>query len=148
MISAALVVLVVRSRHPFFRSRPGTHLMLATLGVVVATLALPFLPIAPLLGMTPLPPLFLALLGLIVVLYIASAELTKQLSTVISIRLLQPTLRHCNRITPDVFPHMAGPSGVWHCFGRPGGRRFVGKNAGAHDDRQEYLAPVQGVRAG
>jgi len=78
VLSAALVVLVVRSRHPFFRSRPGTHLMLATLGVVVATLVLPFLPVAPLLGMTPLPLSFLALLGLIVVMYIASAELAKR----------------------------------------------------------------------
>jgi Mg2+-importing ATPase len=78
VLSAALVVLVVRSRHPFFRSRPGTHLMLATLGVVGATLVLPFLPVAPLLGMTPLPLLFLALLGLIVVMYIAAAELAKR----------------------------------------------------------------------
>ena len=79
VLSAALVVLVVRSRHPFFRSRPGTHLLLATLGVVVATLVLPFLPFAPLLGLTPLPPLFLALLALIVAMYIASAELAKRL---------------------------------------------------------------------
>ena len=78
VLSAALVVLVVRSRRPFFRSRPGTHLMLATLGVVGATLALPFLPVAPLLGMTTLPLLFLGLLGLIVVMYIASAELAKR----------------------------------------------------------------------
>jgi len=78
VLSAALVVLVVRSRHPFFGSRPGTRLMLATLGVVVAALVLPFLPVAPLLGMTPLPLLFLALLGLIVMMYIASAELAKR----------------------------------------------------------------------
>jgi len=78
VLSAALVVLVVRSRHPFFRSRPGTRLMLATLGVVVAALVLPFLPVAPLLGMTPLPLLFLALLGLIVMMYIASAEVAKR----------------------------------------------------------------------
>jgi P-type Mg2+ transporter len=51
--------------------------MLATLGVVGATLALPFLPVAPLLGMTTLPLLFLGL-GLIVVMYIASAELAKR----------------------------------------------------------------------
>jgi Mg2+-importing ATPase len=78
VLSAALVVLVVRSRHPFFRSRPGTPLMLATLGVVVATLVLPFLPVAPLLGLTPLPLSFLALLALIAGMYIASAELAKR----------------------------------------------------------------------
>jgi Mg2+-importing ATPase len=77
VLSAALVVLVVRTRHPFFRSRPGGRLLLATLGVMVATLALPFLPFAPLLGLTPLPLSFLALLLLIVVLYILSAEITK-----------------------------------------------------------------------
>ncbi len=48
VLSAALVVLVVRSRRPFFRSRPGKHLLLATLGVVVTTLVLPCLPFAPL----------------------------------------------------------------------------------------------------
>jgi len=79
VLSAALVVLVVRSRHPFFRSKPGKRLLLATLGVVAATLVLPFLPFAPLLGLTPLPLLFLALLALIVAMYILSAELAKRL---------------------------------------------------------------------
>jgi Mg2+-importing ATPase len=79
VLSAALVVLVVRSRRPFFRSRPGQRLLLATVGVVAVTLALPFLPVAPLLGLTPLPLSFLALLALIVAMYIVSAELAKQL---------------------------------------------------------------------
>ncbi len=79
VLSAALVVLVVRSRHPFFRSRPGKRLLLATLGVVAATLVLPFLPVAAVLGLTPLPLVFLPLLALIVVMYIVSAEVTKRL---------------------------------------------------------------------
>jgi Mg2+-importing ATPase len=79
VLSAALVVLVVRTRHPFFRSRPGKRLQLATLGVILATLVLPFLPFAPLLGLTPLPLFFLALLALIVAMYIVSAELAKRL---------------------------------------------------------------------
>ena len=78
VLSAALVVLVVRSRHPFFQSRPGKRLLLATLGVVAATLVLPFLPFAPLLGLTPLPLLFLPLLAFIVAMYIVSAEVTKR----------------------------------------------------------------------
>jgi Mg2+-importing ATPase len=79
VLSAALVVLVVRSRHPFFRSKPGKRLLLATLGVVAFTLVLPFLPFAPVLGLTPLPLPFLALLALIVAMYIVSAELAKRL---------------------------------------------------------------------
>ncbi len=79
VLSAALVVLVVRSRRPFFRSRPGKRLLLATLGVVMTTLVLPCLPFAPLMGLTPVPPFFLALLALIVVMYICSAELVKRI---------------------------------------------------------------------
>ena len=78
MLSASLIVLVVRSRRPFFRSRPGKRLLWATLGVVATTLVLPFLPFAPLLGLTPLPPRFLGLVAVIVALYIVSGELAKR----------------------------------------------------------------------
>ena len=88
VLSASLIVLVVRSRRPFFRSRPGTRLLWATLGVVAITLVLPFLPLAPTLGLTPLPPSFLALVGLIVVMYIFSGELAKRLFY----RHFEPTL--------------------------------------------------------
>jgi magnesium-transporting ATPase (P-type) len=70
VVSASLIVLVVRSRRPFFRSRPDTRLLWATLGVVAVTLVLPYLPLASVRGLTPLPPSFLALLALIVVAYI------------------------------------------------------------------------------
>jgi Mg2+-importing ATPase len=89
VLSAALVVLVVRSRQPFFRSRPGRPLLLATFGVVAATLVLPFSPVAPWLGLTPLPLSFLALLALIAVIYIASAELAKR----VFYRVLDPPAR-------------------------------------------------------
>ena len=79
VLSAALVVLVVRSRHSIFRSRPGKRLLLATLVVVAVALVLPFLAFAPLLGLTPLPLSFLPLLALIVAMYIVSAELAKRL---------------------------------------------------------------------
>jgi P-type Mg2+ transporter len=78
VLSASLIVLVVRSRRPFFRSRPGKRLLWATLGVVAVTLVLPFLPFAPTLGLTPLPPSFLALLAVIVAMYIVSGELAKR----------------------------------------------------------------------
>ncbi|MBZ5637735.1 MAG: magnesium-translocating P-type ATPase [Acidobacteriia bacterium] len=78
VLSASLIVLVVRSRRPFFRSRPGRRLLLATLGVAAVTLVLPFLPFAPALGLTRLPASFLALLALIVAMYIVSGELAKR----------------------------------------------------------------------
>ncbi len=79
IVSAALVVLTVRSRRPFFQSRPGVWLQVATFAVVGATLVLPFTPIAPPLGLTPLPISFLAIMLLIVGAYLVSAELCKHM---------------------------------------------------------------------
>lgn len=78
VISASLIVLVIRSRRPFFRSRPSRYLLLATGLVVITTLFLPFVAPLRLLGFQPLPPEFLLMLGGIVVLYIAAAEAVKQ----------------------------------------------------------------------
>ncbi|MEZ0370659.1 MAG: magnesium-translocating P-type ATPase [Candidatus Sericytochromatia bacterium] len=79
VISAALIVMVIRTEKPFLRSRPGKYLSLATTGVILATLALPWTPLAPLLGFAPLPPLFLLVLGLILGAYVLMAEAAKAL---------------------------------------------------------------------
>lgn len=79
VISAALIVFVVRSRKPFFKSKPGRYLTLATLCIVCLTLWLPYTPVAGLIGFQPLPLNLLGLLGLIVLLYIVTAELVKRL---------------------------------------------------------------------
>jgi Mg2+-importing ATPase len=77
--SASLIVLVIRSRKPFFKSMPGRYLLVATLIIVGVTLILPFTPLAVLFGFRPLPMLFLAVLGGIVVAYILTAEIVKRL---------------------------------------------------------------------
>ncbi|MGE5358049.1 MAG: magnesium-translocating P-type ATPase [Bacteroidales bacterium] len=79
VISACLIVLVVRTRKPFFMSRPGRQLLAATVAVIAASLALPYTPVAAVLGLTPLPLWSLAVLAAIVALYIAAAELTKRI---------------------------------------------------------------------
>jgi P-type Mg2+ transporter len=78
VISASLIVLVIRTRRPFYKSRPGRHLLLATLAVVAATLILPFTPLSGILGLTPMPWPFLGALGGILVLYIGAAEWAKK----------------------------------------------------------------------
>ncbi len=78
VISASLIVLVIRSRKPFFRSRPGSALVAATVLVGAATLALPLTPIAGPFGFRPLPTPFLLLLGAIVALYVLAAEAAKR----------------------------------------------------------------------
>ncbi len=77
VVSASLIVLVIRSRRQFFKSRPGKYLLMATLSVVVATLMVPFTPLAEIFGFSPLPISFLFLIGIIVFLYMLTAEMAK-----------------------------------------------------------------------
>ena len=78
VVSAASVVLVVRSRRPLGRSRPGRGLARATALCVAVTVALPFTPLAGLLGLAPPRPTLLLLIGAIVVAYVAAAEILKR----------------------------------------------------------------------
>ena len=77
VVSATLIVLVVRTRRPFFKSLPGRYLMLATGLIVLLVLALPFLPLAGMFGFVRLPLSFYGWMAIIVAGYIGSAELAK-----------------------------------------------------------------------
>lgn len=78
VISASLIVLVVRTRKPFLKSLPGKLLAGTTLLVVLAVLALPYTPVAGLFGFSAMPlNFYLANLG-IVTAYIFSAEMAKK----------------------------------------------------------------------
>jgi Mg2+-importing ATPase len=78
ILSASLIVLVVRSRRPFFKSRPSKLLALATAATIAATFLLPYLPLADLLGFGPMPARFYPIILLIVGLYVGGAEITKR----------------------------------------------------------------------
>jgi Mg2+-importing ATPase len=78
VVSASLIVLVVRSRRPFFNSRPSKLLVITTGAVVVAAFLMPHFQFAPLLGFTPMPAKFYAIVTAIVLFYIVAAELTKR----------------------------------------------------------------------
>jgi P-type Mg2+ transporter len=78
LLTELAVVLVLRTRRPFWRSKPGGILLASTLAVGAAALALPYLGAASgWLGFTRLSPqLMLSGLG-IVALYIATTEAAK-----------------------------------------------------------------------
>jgi Mg2+-importing ATPase len=78
VISASVIVLVIRTRRSFFRSKPGKYLLIATLLIVAVTTLFPFTPLAGLLGFEPLPMTILLVIGMIVVLYIIAAEIAKK----------------------------------------------------------------------
>ena len=79
VLSASLIVLVIRSRRPFFKSFPGKFLLLATILVVLATLILPFTPIGKIFGFAQPPLLVFALMSIIVVFYILAGEVVKRI---------------------------------------------------------------------
>lgn len=78
VVSAALVVLIIRTSKPFFRSRVGKGLCFATVLSIVAAIALPYTPLGAPLGLVPLPGTLLAALGLVVVCYMLTAEIAKR----------------------------------------------------------------------
>jgi P-type Mg2+ transporter len=77
VVSASLIVLVIRTRRFFIRSKPGKALLIATVSVVAATLLLPFTPVVGLMGFVALPLKFMAYLLVIIVLYVGTTELAK-----------------------------------------------------------------------
>ena len=79
VISASMIVLVIRSRRPFFRSRPGKYLLIATLSIAAITLIFPFTPFGKIFGFIPLSITTYMLILVIVALYIISAEIAKSI---------------------------------------------------------------------
>ncbi|MBN3927664.1 magnesium-translocating P-type ATPase [Nostoc sp. NMS4] len=78
VISASLVVLVVRTRQSIFSSKPGKYLLAATLATIGVTIIIPWTPLATLLGFQPLPLNFVLVLGAIVLFYVTAAENVKR----------------------------------------------------------------------
>jgi Mg2+-importing ATPase len=77
--SAALIVLVIRTRRPFFRSAPNWRLLVATVVVVIVVIALPFTPLGSPLGLSVISPAYFAVLAGILVVYGLGAEVAKRL---------------------------------------------------------------------
>jgi len=78
VLSAGVVVFAVRTRLPFLRSKPGRAMLLLTLLVAVATIALPYTPLAGLMDFQPLPWNYLLMIFGVVIVYFTCAEFTKR----------------------------------------------------------------------
>jgi len=78
VVSAVLVILLVRTRKPFFRSRPRPRLVCSCLLSIAAALLLPYTAAGrDLFNFTKLPPWFFVIVAAIVLAYMASVELMK-----------------------------------------------------------------------
>ena len=78
VVSASLIVLVVRTRKPFFKSRPGKHLIISTIVVIAATLLLPLTVLHKVFEFGLPPTWFLGVIGAIIAAYVISAEIMKK----------------------------------------------------------------------
>ncbi len=72
------VMLILRTNRPFFRSRPGSALLWSSVVVAVLTVALPFTPLAAVLGLTGVPLQILGVLAGLTVVYVAVNEMAKR----------------------------------------------------------------------
>ena len=79
VLTAVTALYVLRTRRPFFRSRPSTWLMMASAVVVIIAVAIPFSPVAAPLGFVPLSLPLLGILVAITFVYLASNELVKRI---------------------------------------------------------------------
>jgi Mg2+-importing ATPase len=77
LLTELVIALVVRTRRPLHRSRPGTVLLVSTLVLIPVTLLVPYLPYASSLGFAPIPAALLGVLAAITVLYVVAAEVLK-----------------------------------------------------------------------
>jgi Mg2+-importing ATPase len=78
LLTELLIALVVRTRRPCLRSRPGTTLLVSTLLLALLAPAIPYLPFARELGFAPLPAALTAAVLGITAAYVLAAELLKR----------------------------------------------------------------------
>jgi P-type Mg2+ transporter len=78
LLTELAIALVVRTRRPFFRSRPGTLLLSLTVLVAVLTPIVPYLPFMSVFDFVPVPWTLTATVLAITALYVGAAELAKR----------------------------------------------------------------------
>jgi len=78
LATQTLVIFVIRTTGPSWESRASAGLAGGVCACVAVGTLLPFTPVAPWLGFTPLPPLFFAILVLMILTYLGLVEGAKR----------------------------------------------------------------------
>ncbi len=79
LLTELLIILVLRTYKPFYKSRPGRFLSYAIPIVLIITVLLPYLPVNSFFGFVPIPVQAIVVLVGITVLYVAISELSKRI---------------------------------------------------------------------
>lgn len=78
LFTETLILLIIRTQRPFFKSKPSRYLLGSTASILIIAASLPYMPFARLFDLPPLPlQIFVTVTGIAFV-YILVAELTKQ----------------------------------------------------------------------
>ncbi|MCW4003604.1 MAG: magnesium-translocating P-type ATPase [Candidatus Bathyarchaeota archaeon] len=77
LVSQTLVVFVIRTRRPFWRSRPSKYLVIGSIAIITFALLVPFTPLGEVFSFVAPPPLFYAALALLLGAYLLVAEIVK-----------------------------------------------------------------------
>jgi Mg2+-importing ATPase len=78
LLTELVVALTMRTRRPFFRSRPGRVLLLSTLALIPFAVAIPYLPVAAVFGFVPMPGMLAGTVVAITLAYVAATEAQKK----------------------------------------------------------------------
>jgi Mg2+-importing ATPase len=79
VLSEILVLLVIRTRRPFFRSPIGGALLIGSVVVALASLVLPYVVLGRSFGLVPVSGPVLLALGLVTAAYVTSSEVVKRM---------------------------------------------------------------------
>jgi P-type Mg2+ transporter len=78
LLSEILILIVLRTRHLFFKSKPSKYLVASTLFTLIACLLIPYLPFAKDFELYPLPFNVFSGIMLVIAAYVIFAEVTKK----------------------------------------------------------------------
>jgi Mg2+-importing ATPase len=77
-ITELFILIVLRTRKPFYKHAPGKYLLHTSLFVAAATIFVVYSPLSTWLGLVALKPTIIASICFIVLLYVVTAEITKK----------------------------------------------------------------------
>jgi Mg2+-importing ATPase len=78
VISAASIVLVIRTRDKFYKNRPSKYLIIFTLAIIAVVILVPYTIIGKIFGFVSPQLVYLIIIGNIVLAYMVMAEIVKK----------------------------------------------------------------------
>jgi P-type Mg2+ transporter len=74
LISAAFIILIIRTESVFYKSRPSKYLIISIFAIIGIIIVIPYTVIGNLFGFVSPPLIYLPIIGLIVFTYICMTE--------------------------------------------------------------------------